>query len=388
MPNEGPYENRNMFQIKVYFILWGVRSIANSLPIAANQNLDDCPKSTMALRTQAATILPMDRDFILKKSNKKDVARCGVPDVAGYKIIQTNLKWSSTIISYQIFNYTPDLPPAEVDKAIQKAFRVWSEVTPLQFIRLQNGTADIKIVFGVREHGDFFPFDGPSGVLAHAFPPGDHIGGDIHFDEEETWTVNVSDYNLFSVAVHEIGHSLGLDHSGNPRALMFPFYTHFSSEVFTLPTDDILGIQELYGSKPSRIINPTICSQELPMDATARWEESVITFKDRKVRYHHPNAPVSKSFSTNSLWKNVPNTIDAAYNSPGKETLYLFSGRKFWAVNGSTLLNEGPREIDEFGIPKYVQKIDAAFHDTKKGRTFLFAGDLCWRYVGSNHTKQ
>ncbi|XP_063807608.1 collagenase 3-like isoform X5 [Pseudophryne corroboree] len=394
----------NMFQMKVCVLFWG---ITRAMPIPQDRpsdqtflsnydlqiskdyvNMPDAGNHKRHLRStdsqlytiQSATSLFLNWDSDMRKDNTKDLPKCGVPDVAEYTNIQRVLKWPSAIISYRIVNYTPDLRPAEVDWVIREALRVWSAVTPLQFIQLHTGTADLMISFGMQEHGDLFPFDGPSGVLAHAFPPGDHVGGDIHFDDEETWTVDSGGYGLFPVAVHEFGHSLGLDHSNNPHTLMYPIYTYFSSESFTLPADDILGIQKLYGSRPSSIILPTICSQELPMDAVAYWRNSTLIFKDRHVWYHHPNLPESKAFLTSSLWEDFPGSIDTAYNYPAGDTIYLFQGRKFWAVNGSTLISGEPGDIAKFGFPENVSKIDAMFHDARKEKTIFFTGDLCWSF--------
>ncbi len=46
---------------------------------------------------------------------------------------------------------------------------------------------DIEIRFERGNHNDGDSFDGPGSLLGHAYYP--KYGGDIHFDDDETWTV-------------------------------------------------------------------------------------------------------------------------------------------------------------------------------------------------------
>uniref|UniRef100_UPI00398EE250 zinc finger protein 335-like n=1 Tax=Pristiophorus japonicus TaxID=55135 RepID=UPI00398EE250 len=118
--------------------------------------------------------------------------RCGVPDVLSYKTFDDE-KWDHTDLTYRVINYTPDLEPSVADDAFARAFKLWSDVTPLTFTRIYSGEADIMIQFGREWHGDPYPFDGKDGLLAHAYLPGKNIygklHGDAHFDDDEFWTL-------------------------------------------------------------------------------------------------------------------------------------------------------------------------------------------------------
>uniref|UniRef100_A0A674IST5 Collagenase 3 n=1 Tax=Terrapene triunguis TaxID=2587831 RepID=A0A674IST5_9SAUR len=283
--------------------------------------------------------------------------RCGVPDVA------------------EIVKYTPDLTQEEVDQAIQEAFKIWTHVTPLNLFRLSFGTADIMISFGTKEHGDFFPFDGPFNQLAHAFSPGENFGGDIHFDDDETWTNTRGAFNLFTVAAHEIGHALGLDHSSNPQALMYPIYTYTGTRDFVLPEDDVEGIQALYGipqrGDPNFSTDEDIYIYIYIYTHTENMKKMGVAIPTI-TRVIRENATV-----INSVWPDLPNQIDEAYECPGKILLFflpsiLHAGKKFWALKGHVILEGYPKKLYELGFPRTLQKVDAAFHDTKTGKTKFF----------------
>ena len=64
----------------------------------------------------------------------------------------------------------------------------------------------------------------------------------------------ISGVDLFMVAAHEFGHALGLAHSSNTQALMYPWYQEYHPG-YKLPYDDVAGIQSLYGRSTLIMLN-------------------------------------------------------------------------------------------------------------------------------------
>ncbi|QTD56860.1 matrixin family metalloprotease [Parasphingorhabdus cellanae] len=176
--------------------------------------------------------------------------RCGFADILPIGAFTAVSRWEKSELTYKFNSFSTKMAQADIERDVAAAFDLWSEQCDLQFSLSADNIVDIDIQFATGEHGDESPFDGPSGVLAHAyFPPpnGGPLAGDTHFDDDENWTCNVSDtqgIDFLTVAAHEFGHAIGLGHSRQRGALMFPSYS--GTQRF-LAQDDIAGCQSLYG---------------------------------------------------------------------------------------------------------------------------------------------
>jgi len=135
-----------------------------------------------------------------------------------------------------------------------KASLTWAVVSTLRFTEVApDDSPTFTIAWERGSHGDGFPFDDGgigNNVLAHAFfppPCGGQFAGALHFDEFEQWTdaSAAGSIRLLNVAIHEIGHLLGLSHSNTQQAIMFAFYDDAVDHLFQ---DDIDGIRALYGA--------------------------------------------------------------------------------------------------------------------------------------------
>ena len=155
-------------------------------------------------------------------------------------------------LTWNLSSVSGETLPSWIRARIERALAEWTRHADIQlsYTNDRRKTRSIDFVFGSEYHGDPFPFDRKGGLLAHAFYPAgtnpEPIAGDVHFDADETWSEG-GDPELYSAALHEIGHSLGLGHSDTPGSVMYPYYSNLEK----LAEDDINALLRLYSAAKS-----------------------------------------------------------------------------------------------------------------------------------------
>jgi len=145
----------------------------------------------------------------------------------------------SADLTYYFANDLVALPGDSEQDEIVEAMMLWAEVAALTFTE----TTQPGLAYSIDIN--FAPVDGPGNTLAFAYFP---MVGNMTFDTAESWAIDAPT-DIKAVALHELGHSLGMGHSDDPDAIMYPFYAPGDPAV--LGADDIAGIQTLYG-KPDK----------------------------------------------------------------------------------------------------------------------------------------
>ncbi|KAI1303219.1 Matrix metalloproteinase-14 [Halotydeus destructor] len=346
----------------------------------------------------------------LKTMQTMNMPRCGMSDIrTAKKPIWRRFKrynvqgstWPKTDLTWRVIQFSrrPELKgkEAEIDELLDRAFNVWGDQTPLRFKRSSSGPIDIMIKFASDDHGDKHPFDGPGLSLAHAFYP--EFGGDLHFDDTEDWSVpslqqrfglGEDDTDFLSIAIHEIGHSLGLFHSSDQTAVMYPMYRGVQHR---LEPDDIQGITSLYGSssssKPRQVFKDIVLSAkqlrtESPMcsdfqpDAATCAPSGCFFFVGNQVAKINDKAELERGYpkKTDSVFPGAPEVVDAAVTNKDGFT-YLFRENRAWVYNGSKAWFKG--ELISDLLPGLgLTDIDAATRWNDK--TYFFKGGDYWLY--------
>ncbi len=137
---------------------------------------------------------------------------------------------------------------ADQKAATRAALARWEEVCRIDFVEASEDSASVDLRFGVDA------LDGQDKTLAqcgYVYNGTDFVRAFIRFDSAESWNYAIPGtgvsgrYSFYTVALHEIGHAIGLSHSGSASSLMAPIY---NASFGDLQSDDIAGGVYLYGA--------------------------------------------------------------------------------------------------------------------------------------------
>ena len=157
-------------------------------------------------------------------------------------------------------------PIGSYQSVIASAFAKWGSVANIPLLEVADGATntsapDIRVGFGALNTGS----SGTIGITSYHYSVGatsQTFAPDtlVRLEDPSQLAVDGSgDYagtsaTLYQVALHEIGHSLGLAHSSDPYSVMYAVVGGGNRD---LNAGDIAGIQALYGPAPAAVAATT-----------------------------------------------------------------------------------------------------------------------------------
>ncbi|XP_018405480.1 PREDICTED: matrix metalloproteinase-2-like [Cyphomyrmex costatus] len=300
--------------------------------------------------------------------------RCGLPDMSHQEQNSVVAKWRKTHLTWNFH-----LADADTLKTTAHAWLLHILISYREGFHTYVDSRRNEICSGL--------FDGPGGVLGHAFAPTNDLvqTTEIHIDGSEHWHIylneNVPDnkVHLLYTLTHEIGHSLGMSHSTYRDSIMFLYVTN---NTVKLSLEDSLAIQRLYGIKKPNVV-PSTRSPPVTTNTTKT------TSNKRDLCDLQYKGPIALN---DYLPANV--SINAAYQRPSGE-IVIFANNQIYMIDYPSLrLKDGwPKRPFDLKLPTNMH-VNAALV-TNRGQTYVIFNDdsvallnECDMTVNGYHTLQ